>query len=196
MFSLFLDKNKKNLNSINLDNIEIKEENVNDINYLEYLLGKVEESIVKLDKNIDYQKPNHKLITDWLFYLKKKKIFLGINLYKLKNNINYENNKKLDNLIEKLNNIKKNIDFIDDFNSQLLEKKRNLSLDTLTRVNTIFLPLTLIVGYFGMNFQSMGVPSNKTGIFTLKYGQGFVFFLMLLSIVSIFILIKTDIISI
>ena len=188
--------NKKKTIDKNLDDIDIEEDKLDDINYLEYLLEKVEDSIVKLNKNIDYQKPNHGMITDWLFYLKKLKIFLGINLYKLKNNKNYKNNKRLDNLIEKLNYIKKNIDLIGDFNSQLSDKKRSSSLDTLTRVNTIFLPLTLIVGYFGMNFQSMGVPSNKTGVFTLKYGQGFVFFLMLLSVVLIFILIKTNFISI
>lgn len=188
--------NKKKTSDKNLDHIDIEEDKLDDINYLEYLLEKVEDSIVKLNKNIDYQKPNHGMITDWLFYLKKLKIFLGINLYKLKNNKNYKNNKRLDNLIEKLNNIKKNIDLIGDFNSQLSDKKRSSSLDTLTRVNTIFLPLTLIVGYFGMNFQSMGAPSNKTGVFTLKYGQGFVFFLMLISVVLIFILIKTDFISI
>lgn len=194
MFS-FISNKKKNSDK-NLDNIDIEEDKIDDINYLEYLLEKVEDSIIKLDKNIDYQNPNHEIITDRLFYIKKLKIFLGLNLYKLKNNKNYENNQRLDKLIEKLNNIKKNIDLIDDFNSQLSDKKRNSSLDTLTRVNTIFLPLTLIVGYFGMNFQSMGAPSNKTGIFTLKYGQGFVFFLMLISIVFIFILIKIDIISI
>lgn len=194
MFS-FISNKKKNSDK-NLDNIDIEEDKMDDINYLEYLLKKVEDSIIKLDKNIDYKKPNHEMITEWLFYLKKQKIFLGINLYKLKNRGVNENNRRLDNLIKKLDNIKKNIDYIDDFNSQLSDKKRSSSLDTLTRVNTIFLPLTLIVGYFGMNFQSMGAPSNKTGIFTLKYGQGFVFFLMLISIVFIFILIKIDIISI
>ena len=54
------------------------------------------------------------------------------------------------------------------------KENKKKAIDTLTIVNTIFLPLALITGYFGMNFKSMGAPSNKTGIFTLKYGQGFV----------------------
>ena len=57
---------------------------------------------------------------------------------------------------------------------QILQRNKKKAIDTLTIVNTIFLPLALITGYFGMNFKSMGAPSNKTGIFTLKYGQGFV----------------------
>jgi len=38
-------------------------------------------------------------------------------------------------------------------------------------IGTIFIPLSFIVGFFGMNFESMGVPSIKKGIFTIKYAQ-------------------------
>ena len=194
--SIFNSKKKITIKNKNLDDIIIKDDKLDDINYLETILKKLETSIINLDNSINYEKPDHEMISKKLYYIKKLKIFLGISFYKLKNDSNYKNNAKLNNLIEKLDYIKKNIDLINDFNSQLSDKKRSSSLNTLTRVNTIFLPLTLIVGYFGMNFQSMGAPSDKTGIFTLKYGQGFVFFLMLLSIVVIFIFIKTDIISI
>lgn len=196
MFSTIFNRKKLTIKNKNLDDIIIKEDKLDDINYLETILNKLETSIINLDNNINYQKPDHQMISERLYYIKKLKIFLGINFYKLKNNSKYQKSIKLNNLIKKLDYIEKNIELIDDFNTQLSDKKRNSSLDTLTRVNTIFLPLTLIVGYFGMNFQSMGAPSNKSGIFTLKYGQGFVFFLMLLSIVFIFILIKTEIISI
>ena len=49
------------------------------------------------------------------------------------------------------------IDVLNDFQSHLL-----------TLVATIFLPLSFITGFFGMNFKSMGVPSLKNGIFNIK----------------------------
>ena len=39
----------------------------------------------------------------------------------------------------------------------------------LSLVATIFLPLSFIVGFFGMNFKAMGAPSLPKGIFTDKY---------------------------
>lgn len=39
----------------------------------------------------------------------------------------------------------------------------------LSLVATIFLPLSFIVGFFGMNFKAMGAPSLSKGIFTDKY---------------------------
>ena len=56
------------------------------------------------------------------------------------------------------------------------------SLDKLTILNTIFLPLGLICSYFGMNFASMGCPTKKGGIFNIKNSNLFVFILFLISI--------------
>ena len=84
------------------------------------------------------------------------------------------NNKKIERMKRKLKFMHENFKLINDYNIQILQRNKKKAIDTLTIVNTIFLPLALITGYFGMNFKSMGAPSNKTGIFTLKYGQGFV----------------------
>ena len=72
--------------------------------------------------------------------------------------------------------------------SILRQQKSNINL--LTWVNTIFMPLTLIVGFYGMNFASMGSPSRTTGPFATKHGQLWVFFLfgiaILLTLVFLF----------
>ena len=51
----------------------------------------------------------------------------------------------------------------------------NFQRHLLTIIATIFLPLSFIVGFFGMNFRSMGVPSLKKGIFTINQAQRYVF---------------------
>lgn len=59
------------------------------------------------------------------------------------------------------------------------------SNNILTLVATIFLPLTFITGFFGMNFESMGVPSLKKGIFTIKNAD---FWIAIFSIAIIIIM--------
>lgn len=61
------------------------------------------------------------------------------------------------------------------------EQKRGASISLIAIINLIFLPLTVIVGWFGMNFESMGAPTLRNkGIFGIKYGQTFVFALFML----------------
>lgn len=45
----------------------------------------------------------------------------------------------------------------------------------LTLIATIFLPLSFIVGFFGMNFKSMGAPSLSKGIFNIQHAQIHIF---------------------
>lgn len=53
--------------------------------------------------------------------------------------------------------------YIDYQNSKLNNFKNSL----LTLISTIFLPLSFIVGFFGMNFASMGNPGIKDGILAI-----------------------------
>ena len=88
---------------------------------------------------------------------------------------------------EKIEELKVIIDLLLEEKNTREQEGQGKSLRILTIVETIFLPLGVITGYFGMNFQSMGndLGDNPTGIFSLKYGQLFVFALMFVSIVLI-----------
>ena len=74
----------------------------------------------------------------------------------------------------------------------LLDQHKEFKSNILTIIATIFLPLGVIVGFFGMNFKSMGVPSLKKGIFNTPHAQQYVFWLALITstlVVVIFFLI-------
>jgi len=94
---------------------------------------------------------------------------------------------ELDEGIEKMRKNLKLIDAYERRNAVLGQKK---SLDILTLISLIFLPIGAIVGYFGMNFGSMGNPTGSgSGILNIKYGQLFVYSLFFISILITLIII-------
>lgn len=70
---------------------------------------------------------------------------------------------------------------INKYLQQIQIEQHHLKNNILTIVATIFLPLGVIVGYFGMNFRSMGSPTLKTGIFTTDKAQIYVFLLCIIA---------------
>lgn len=58
------------------------------------------------------------------------------------------------------------------------EKLNHFKSTVMTLVNTVFLPLGVLTGFFGMNFASMGNPDIKKGILSVKNSETFVFGLM------------------
>jgi len=113
--------------------------------------------------NVDFNN-----IEKYFNYLDKKNTW---DKHSAKNNINklYEF-KKL--ALEK-NNTKYNdkIDYYIAFLTHVLSDLNSLQGNIFSMIGTIFIPLSFIVGFFGMNFESMGVPSLKKGIFTIKHAQ-------------------------
>ena len=85
----------------------------------------------------------------------------------------------------KLNKIKNYIDLIRNYNDLILQHKQKKSLDIIALISLIFVPLGLITGYFGMNFEGFGGPavSNKIkkGILTINHPHVFAFFTFALS---------------
>ena len=118
----------------------------------------------------------------------------------LEETINYINNKKKWNLKEcrrelndlfqfQLENYKNNthdndtkIDFYIRYVKYQETVLKGFESHLLTLIATIFLPLSFIVGFFGMNFKSMGAPSLSKGIFNIAHAQLHIFLVSIIII--------------
>ncbi len=78
--------------------------------------------------------------------------------------------RKVERLRNDTNSLNDAVDHLQDAYSSFLDVKLNRTMKVLTVITTVFFPLTIIVGWYGMNFQSM--PE-----FTWKYGYVYVIFL-------------------
>ncbi|QQS34935.1 MAG: magnesium/cobalt transporter CorA [Ignavibacteriales bacterium] len=67
--------------------------------------------------------------------------------------------------------------------------KLNQVVKVLTIISTIFIPLTFIVGIYGMNFNTNAGPLNMPEL-NWKYGYVFVMFLMVIIAVGLFIVFR------
>lgn len=92
----------------------------------------------------------------------------------------YINNidKRLERLKEDTNSIKSTVEHLQGTYNSYLDSKLNNTMKIFTVLTSIFFPLTIIVGWYGMNFQSM--PE-----FTWKYGYIYV---IALSVVTVAVL--------
>ena len=148
---------------------------------IENKLFNLEKDIAKMDKYLLITREPHKdqIIIVNLHELKRRVIRLHymMDLYE------YKNKTKIKKDRERLNKINHKIKLLDNYNSMIIEYKQKNSLDIIALVSLIFLPLTLITGYFGMNFRGMGSPAKSKGIFTIGKPNYFVFILFIVSII-------------
>ena len=63
--------------------------------------------------------------------------------------------KKITRLREDVDSLQNAVEHVQDAYSAALDMKLNRTMKVLTVITTIFFPLTIIVGWYGMNFQSM-----------------------------------------
>ena len=94
--------------------------------------------------------------------LKKLYVELKLDLYY---NNSYVNNPKIILINQKLDSIKS---FLQDINSN--STTNNLKI--IAMINIVFLPLSFISGFYGVNFEFM---FKKNNIFTYKYGELWLF---------------------
>jgi magnesium transporter len=97
---------------------------------------------------------------------------------------------------QKMENIKFGTEAVQSYYEQIMHLKQTKTTNMFTLITFIFLPLTLIVGYFGMNFNGMGSPTTKDGVFSWKYGQHFAITMMIIASITTLILVRFGIIQI
>ena len=107
------------------------------------------------------------------------KLLIRINEYSLKYNINFDNEKN------RLIKIKNSLNLISKYAEYIIDARTTLSLNLIALINLLFLPITVIVGYYGMNFNSM----YKKGPFKTKQGERWVMTIIFISILLSFFVI-------
>jgi len=161
----------------------------------ELTIQELNDDIKTLESRVDIL--NNEFLTEGKGIIENSKRFTDINKLYLElrlrlNHINNElmkkNNKrykddKVEEYEKRLSKIKESLDLLNEELKRETEEIQSSKLHMLTLIETIFLPLGVITGYFGMNFSSMGghvgtKHNPAPGVLGLKYGQGFVWFLI------------------
>ncbi len=93
--------------------------------------------------------------------------------------------KKVERLKNDVNSLNNALDHLQDAYSAFLDVKMNRTMKVLTVLTTLFFPLTIIVGWYGMNFQSM--PE-----FTWRFGYVYVITLSVVVVVVLSLLAKKN----
>lgn len=117
-----------------------------------------------IDPNISLDELIVKINNKKNWNIKDSKTMLDI-LYEIEKN-EYKNKKKLSQ--DEINKI----DFYKSYIQHQIDFIKHLQNHILSLIATVFIPLSFITGFFGMNFKSMGVPSlNNKGVLNLKDGH-------------------------
>jgi Mg2+ and Co2+ transporter CorA len=149
-------------------------------------LGELKDIFDKLNDSILYAKGNDTEVISNITDARKKLLYSYLLYNDSKINSPDKDWTKTDKIFKILT---KNMDMINSYEQQNILSKQQKSVDMISTLGVIFLPLALITGYYGMNFGSMGSPVGKTGPFSWKYGQSWVLFLFVVStIITLFVI--------
>jgi Mg2+ and Co2+ transporter CorA len=152
------------------------------------VLTELKTEVEKLNDTILHSTSSDDEVQHTIKDVRKKLLYTGIYYNNAKLADPSQDWKKTD---EEMDILSENIEIILNYEQRNILSKQQNSLSILTWLGIIFLPLTLITGYYGMNFNSMGSPSTNQGPFSWKYGQLWVLFLFVFSaLLTIFVLKK------
>ena len=146
------------------------------------IIEKYEDAILKIEDKIVNKKVNvninndifkiRKILSEYLKYYKSLMTIVEM-LIENNNEILDENRNQCLNILDtRLERIKNDIEFliedlvhVQDLYGASLDYAQNKTMEIFTVVTTIFLPLTLITGWYGMNFKYMPELDLKYGYF-------------------------------
>ena len=74
----------------------------------------------------------------------------------------------------RLEHLLRDVQIAQDFLNSLQIDEQNQSLRILSNISTVCLPLSLITGFFGMNFAWMGIDPDTRGVYRWRHAQAFV----------------------
>ncbi len=149
-------------------------------------IKQIEKELIYLDGLI-LSDERIKNIETKLYQLDKKILKIKIELDRL---FLQQNTPQLQQYMNKIKRIKDNIDLLIKYINTAANRRQSNTLGLLAIIQMIFLPLSIVVGYFGMNFKSMGSPSRELGVFSTSHGQLIVWFLMIFSAIFTLVLLN------
>lgn len=165
---------KEWINTVNAENIYSK-------------IDEMSDQFKNTIKDILYSAKSDKEIDEEIQDIKKKLLYMEL----IDRLIIPSENNQTDVTRSKLSDMRESMKLISRYNTDIVVQNQKKSIDVLTIISIIILPMTLITSYFGMNFVRMGT-SNTTygGIFSFEYPQIFVIILSIVSIIIIILVIK------
>lgn len=154
---------------------------------IENLIDNLKDEISELNTDILNATKSDKNIEETIIDVRKKLLYTNL---LLNDNILDNTNKDWSEQKQIMAKLSVNMSYIDKYEERNLAVNQKKNIDIIAWFGVIFLPLTFITGYYGMNFASMGSPSTKSGPFSWKYGQLWVFVLFLISIILTILILK------
>jgi len=135
-------------------------------------LNYLENEVINIDKLLLEKNINHNKISKNIYNIRKHILELTIKLQINNINITDNNEKRLDIII-------KNLNTSDNYNSMILKSKHFDLMKFLTFINTIFLPLSVLIGHSSISFKYINsLPISK-------YIRGLLLLLIIIIIIII-----------
>jgi Mg2+ and Co2+ transporter CorA len=156
-----------------IDEQDVNIDNINDITWdelktkIDVFQNNMNDTTTQL-YNIDIRQLKH-----IVYAYSKNIIFLKIKLLSISENVDYKKKyKDFDIYLKNINKMEQVNNYLYNYIYKL--NHRDFIKDYSSIIQIIFLPLCVLVGYYGMNFKSMGSPALKNGVFSMPNGQLFV----------------------